>query len=349
MNKYVRHAIFYYLITGLLGVCCVQNSYAQDIHFSQFFAAPLLVNPAFSGLYHGDFRITGNVRQQWKSISEPFTTSAIGADYQFYRSNGDRISAGMQISSDEAGVGTLKTTQTYVVGAYHKSVGLNDFHGGLQFGYVEQGVDIKKFSFPNQFDRDLGQFNSQNDALPNGESNLQEKTQYIDVAIGFAWSRDFGQLKPIVGFSIYHLNFPHKTLTENDEARAKPRPVITYGGIYTLNQRYYLMPLFKYTFQTKSSDLLFGSNVARVMPRNKFKLDAAYAGMEFRTGVGRNTDASIFMLGLIFKKLRVGMSYDFNISSLRTSSSYRGATEISIIYTGLSTQLDRAHIPCNRY
>lgn len=335
------------LLFSMLG--CYPSVSAQDIHFSQFFAAPLLVNPALSGLYHGDFRITGNVRQQWKSVSEPFTTAAVGADYQFYRLNGDRISAGMQFANDEAGVGDLKTTQTYVVGAYHKTIGLNDLHGGLQIGYVEQGVDIKKFSFPNQYDRDIGEFNSENEALPNGESSLLEKAQFIDLAIGFAWSRNYGRFKPIAGFSIYHLNFPKKSLTDSDGAKSKARPVFSGGGTYTINEKYYLMPMFKYMFQTRASDMLIGSNVARTLPKNKYKLNAAYAGAEYRSGIGRNTDATIVMAGLIFKQLQVGVSYDINVSSLRTSSGFRGATEFSVIYTGLSTQLDRAHIPCNRY
>jgi type IX secretion system PorP/SprF family membrane protein len=325
------------------------KSQAQDIHFSQFFATPLLVNPALSGVYKGDFRITGNYRQQWKSVSEPFTTAAFGGDYQFYRLNGDRISAGMQFVSDQAGVGALKTTQTYIVGAYHKSFGLNNLHGGLELGYVEQSVDVNKFTFPNQFDRDIGQFSNENDALPNSESNLQESSQYLDMAIGFAWSRDFGKFKPIAGFSIYHLNFPKKSLTETDGAKTKARPVFSLGGTYELNAKYYLMPMFKYMFQTKASDMLIGSNVAMRLSVPKVKLKAIYAGLEARAGIGRKTDAGIIMAGLIFKKLQVGVSYDVNVSSLRTSSGYRGATEFSVIYTGLSTQLDRAHIPCNRY
>lgn len=255
----------------------------------------------------------------------------------------------MQFVSDQAGVGALKTTQTYIVGAYHKSFGLNNLHGGLQLGYIEQSVDVNKFTFPNQFDRDIGQFSNENDALPNSESNLQESSQYLDMAIGFAWSRDFGKFEPVAGFSIYHLNFPKKSLTETDGAKTKARPVFSLGGTYELNAKYYLMPMFKYMFQTKASDMLIGSNVAMRLSVPKVKLNAIYAGLEARAGIGRKTDAAIVMAGMIFKKLQVGVSYDVNVSSLRTSSGYRGATEFSVIYTGLSTQLDRAHIPCNRY
>ena len=35
---------------------------AQDPHFSQFFASPLTLNPAFTGKFDGLFRVAGNYR-----------------------------------------------------------------------------------------------------------------------------------------------------------------------------------------------------------------------------------------------------------------------------------------------
>lgn len=351
MSKYLRHLHISFALVSFTGFMffAIRTSQAQDIHFSQFYATPFMVNPAYSGLYYGDFRVTGIYRQQWKSISEPFVSNAISADYQFYLASGNRLSAGLQVVGDEAGVGSLKTTQTHINGAYHTSYGLNNLHAGIQLGYIEQGVDVKKFTFPNQFDRDIGQFSNENEALPNGESNLQENTSYLDATIGFAWSRNFGKFKPEAGIAIYHVNFHKKSLTKNDTARTKARPVISGGGTYTINDKYYIMPMFKYMFQTRASDMLIGGNVARNLPKNKAKVKAVYAGMQLRSGIGRSTDAGILMLGMFIHQVRAGFSYDFNISSLRESSSYRGALEFSLIYTGLSTQLDRGHIPCNRY
>ena len=221
------------LLIMLMGFFAPRLVCGQDIHFSQFYAAPMLVNPAYSGLYHGDFRVNGNLRQQWRSVSEPFTTFAAGGDYKFYFINGDYVAAGLHFSTDEAGLGQLQTTQTHFSGAYHKSFGLNNFHGGLQIGFAEQSVDLDKFTFPNQFDRDVGQFNNQNDALPNNESNLQEEGNFFDINLGVAWSRDYGRLEPVVGLAFYHLSLPNKSLTENDDARTKIRPVISAGGKYT--------------------------------------------------------------------------------------------------------------------
>ncbi|MGH2644673.1 MAG: type IX secretion system membrane protein PorP/SprF, partial [Chitinophagaceae bacterium] len=53
---------------------------AQDPHFTQFFASPLTLNPAFTGLFSGDMRVAANYRSQWSSIATPFITSTISAD-----------------------------------------------------------------------------------------------------------------------------------------------------------------------------------------------------------------------------------------------------------------------------
>ncbi|HRF17259.1 MAG TPA: type IX secretion system membrane protein PorP/SprF, partial [Chitinophagaceae bacterium] len=42
---------------------------AQDIHFSQFFEAPLLRNPSLAGIFTGDIRVQAVYRDQWNSVT----------------------------------------------------------------------------------------------------------------------------------------------------------------------------------------------------------------------------------------------------------------------------------------
>ena len=55
----------------LLSFIFVGEYNAQDIHLSQFYASDHLLNPAKMGDFEGDFRITGNYRNQWKQINPP--------------------------------------------------------------------------------------------------------------------------------------------------------------------------------------------------------------------------------------------------------------------------------------
>ena len=54
---------------------------AQDIHFSQYYASPMTVNPAYTGMFNGTYRVGANYRNQWASVSVPYKTFAAYADY----------------------------------------------------------------------------------------------------------------------------------------------------------------------------------------------------------------------------------------------------------------------------
>jgi hypothetical protein len=69
-------------LTTFAGLICLYSK-AQDLHFSQFFEAPLLRNPALAGLYEGDIRVQGVYRNQWNSVSFPYQTGSFNAEYKF--------------------------------------------------------------------------------------------------------------------------------------------------------------------------------------------------------------------------------------------------------------------------
>ena len=68
----------------LLVICCcilfAQIVQAQDIHFSQFYAAPMLTNPANTGNFTGSVRLGLNYRDQWGSVTVPYKTFSAYAD-----------------------------------------------------------------------------------------------------------------------------------------------------------------------------------------------------------------------------------------------------------------------------
>ena len=56
------------------------STVAQDIHFSQFFNAPYAQSPANIGQFDGDYRAGAIYRQQWRSVTTPYSTFGIGGD-----------------------------------------------------------------------------------------------------------------------------------------------------------------------------------------------------------------------------------------------------------------------------
>ena len=66
-------------------IMCFLEVNAQDPHFSQFYASPLTLNPALTGLFAGEGRISSTYRNQWQSISNPFTTGTVAFDTRALR------------------------------------------------------------------------------------------------------------------------------------------------------------------------------------------------------------------------------------------------------------------------
>ena len=56
----------------ILSFAVAPGAGAQDIHFSQFFEAPLLRNPSLAGIYTGDIRVQAVYRDQWNSITNAY-------------------------------------------------------------------------------------------------------------------------------------------------------------------------------------------------------------------------------------------------------------------------------------
>ena len=95
---------------------------AQDIHFSQFYESPLLLNPAAAGSSPTDFRFVLNYKNQWKSIGTPYKTIALSYDQRFYlnkKKKGNHLGIGVNLFNDKVGLSTLTTNQMNLNVAYH--------------------------------------------------------------------------------------------------------------------------------------------------------------------------------------------------------------------------------------
>ena len=86
---------------------------AQDIHFGQFYNAPLVINPASAGDIEGDQRFALIHREQWRSVGSPFRTDAFSYDVPVFRGrlNGRYLGVGINAYSDKAGSTRFGDTQ----------------------------------------------------------------------------------------------------------------------------------------------------------------------------------------------------------------------------------------------
>ena len=66
---------------------------AQDKHWSQFTNNQIFQNQENAGNFKGDYRFITNYRDQWRSVTPPFSTFSISADSRLVKHNKIRIGA----------------------------------------------------------------------------------------------------------------------------------------------------------------------------------------------------------------------------------------------------------------
>src|SRR5690606_37954830 len=121
------------------------NTQAQDVHFTQFDASPMILNPANTGAFNGEWRASAVYRDQWRSVTgaAAFKTIAASFDMPIARdiSVDDYLAGGIQLYNDRAGDGNLSNMSVLLSVAYHKFLG-NDGRSaltvGLQGGYAQK-------------------------------------------------------------------------------------------------------------------------------------------------------------------------------------------------------------------
>ena len=112
----MSNRIFSIFIIIAMFLCISNNVKAQDPAFSQFYANPLYLNPAFAGASEGGCpRATLNYRDQWPGISRAYVTTSASWDQHVNAVGGG---LGMIVSQDRSGAGALQTSQAFLLYSY---------------------------------------------------------------------------------------------------------------------------------------------------------------------------------------------------------------------------------------
>ncbi len=123
---------------------------AQDPHFSQFFASPLTLNPAFTGKFDGTWRLAANHRDQWPSIPKAYVTTSASIDFPILKSRipeSDVFGVGISGVSDASANSQLKLNYGSVSMSYHKALdenGYNTIGAGFQGTYSSMTLDQRQ-------------------------------------------------------------------------------------------------------------------------------------------------------------------------------------------------------------
>lgn len=339
----------------LLGVSAAlmmtSSVFAQDAHFTQYFASPLTLNPALTGLVQCDLRIAGNYRSQWSSVSNnPYTTASVSYDMATLKgklNNGDAVGIGILGLYDRSGIGALTNINIGISAAYHKALGTDKNHTlslGIQGVLVQKSIDFNKLAFEDQYNPASG--------LPEyrtSESISNTDLTYPDFNAGLMYSGRVSQYATAyAGFSYYHITQPVETFLKTNSDSTKDHKIHSrytayLGGSFDLNENVRLYASGLYQSQAASTEVVLGAAVGFVLnpgyDREFQKSTVFYLGGWYRYG-----DAISPYVGLEWSKMQLGLSYDINVSSFTPATNGNGAYELSLIFNGCINKRERGPV-----
>jgi type IX secretion system PorP/SprF family membrane protein len=319
----------------------------QDIHFSMFYASPLTLNPALTGANDGTYRVAGIYRNQWQSISTPFSTYAASFDIKLLQEKlkNDIFGVGALLVGDKSGDGKLSMTSALLSAAFHKGLDKNHHHFigvGVQAAFTQMSIKWNDLTFPDQFDASQNGFNL---GQSNQENVMKPTINYFDLHAGILQQSTIKDIVGIMtGFSVFHLVEPNESFLGSN-VKLADRFVVHEGLRFKVIKNFYITPNFIFQYQDKAQEINFGT---------AFEYHIPTAASEFVGSIGawyRVNDAPIINASIEYYKVRLMFAYDITTSQLKPATDSRGAFELAVIFTGIikSKSLDLpVLVPCPR-
>lgn len=338
------------ILSALAFSAAVFTGFSQDIHFSQFYAAPLTLNPASTGDFDGLFRITGIYRNQWLGVANVkpyFSTPSVGVDFALLdnlfegtKIEGSKLGVGLQFTNDQQNQKTFSTNQIMASVAWQQALAKNKVKIGigLQGGVYIKNLNSSNFQFGSGFLPDLTYDNSLA-----GEGISSDKLTKFNLNAGLNVGLNFiKELGVNLGFSAMNLTRPSEQYLNANKDVKLPMRFQVHGG-FDINalERVVFLPGFLFQTQAKAHEGTFGLTAGIHFINKPEDKATLFLGLWSRlnTGVSSTlTSAIIPKAGIEFKKIRVGFAYDVGLGPLKkdvklaTSGRAPNAFEISLSY-----------------
>lgn len=339
----IHKALKYSLI--LLLSITINSLSAQDAHFTQYNAAPLLVNPAHAGTMAGTFRISTVYRDQWRAaLDHPFKTYALSADTKFGlgETNGDFVGAGIVVFADRSGLFDQSTTEISLTGAYHKLLSKKSqsyVSGAFQAGIAQRSIGYAELTFGDQFNAIDGYTLTSQEELPPNNFGI------ADFSLGLLYSaQPSATMSYQLGAGYYHFNRPNISFYSKDDnvnplliKENKMFSKLSIHGQMTfeVNEAIQWSPRFLYLQQGPHNEANIGANM-RFQPKPN-AARAIHMGAALRAGNhvdGFSMNAASLMAGFEINNWILGVSYDQNLEDIAKNRFGLSSIEVSIIYIG---------------
>lgn len=303
--------------------------FTQDIQYSQFYANPIYLNPAFAG--STDLvRFGFNFRNQWPALNQSLIAYTAYADFyaQQYKSGLGLIVSGARESSTQSQINEIG-----LVYSYRLQLGENQYlQAGAQGSFISRDMIFDQVILGTQLDLNNGLVIGSSGSSLQGESQLRS----ADFNAGLL----FYDQRFWLGFSAAHLLRPEMSFLESGSNLMSIK-YAAQGGVKFKLAPGRINDFLNNTNQERSVSLDFNYKSQGVF--NQLDLGAElyyeplvfgirYRGLPTKYSLP-NHEALIVLVGVELKSgIQIGYSFDFTVSNLGQSNS-GGSHELSMRYT----------------
>ncbi len=322
----------------IISACILtMQAVGQDVHFTQYFASPLSLNPALTGLTPASYRLAANFRSQWSSVSaNPYMTGSFSYDMGTLKgklNNGDVVGIGVLGMYDRAGQGALQNTTAGISVAYHKNLDADETHTisfGVQGSFVQKRLDFSRLTFNDQY---LGGVAGR----ATGETFNNADVNYPDFSAGLIYSgRIATRATGYAGFSTYHITQPTETfLGGGNKINARYAGFI--GSAVSLGETMELYLSGLYQRQGNNQEIVGGAALGFILNNNRAEADK-HTTMLSLGGWYRLDDAVSPYVRFDWAGVQLGISYDVGVSGFNPATNGNSAYEISVVFNGQFTK-----------
>lgn len=329
------------ILLFLFALVTVFQAFAQDFHFSQFYASPLNLNPALTGAFNGKYRVAMIYRDQWASVTpSSFQTYSGAIDLRFNVNEKkvmkDVASVGMVFTSDKAAVFGYNANTIQLSTAYTKCLNVENTQfltAAIQGGIGQRNINYDNLDFPNEFNGLNGFTLGSNEKFP------ANNFAYPDLSTGLNYTYSPKRNTTLfLGGAIHHLFSPNISFFSKEN-----------GGDQTMFRKYSVhasaqLPIgFRHSYSPRVYIASQGAHAQLNLGTNFRFQFTDYGSTAFHTGawvrgVRRNNsvgvDAAALMIGYELNNFLLGISYDLNLRGLSVYNRNQGAFEISLGYLG---------------
>lgn len=313
----------------------------QDRHFSMWNEMPSAFNPGATAVMTEDLRFMTNYRMQWLTLTgEAFRTNSFGFDAKLFKNGQNALGVGVNFTNDATGDLRLTSNIVSVPINYTLEADKNMlFSIGIAPGFYQQSV------------KNTGTWNNQwngvtyNQGTSSGEGFTADNAiTTFDIGAGVHLKYKFDEVSDInIGLSVNHITSPAVSFSGFENNLYRNVNISVNGTKFYDNRNFGISPQALVQIMGPSRNIFFGTYFDHELFESSKRTDYVQRSFISYGIFMRWNDAFIGSIAYKYKGIKIGASYDINISSLSAATRSSGGFELFLKYSTLTDRSSYIH------